>query len=141
MDRKSRLVQRINRLGTIGDPKTPVPLVTLEEFFEGNDDPGSIGCNLPDPVQPSVFYALFKAIRSRPGVADVLVQVTMHDDPQMWPFSDTVWVVTSASDADIKKWVPERLLPDELVDGFPKDRPMEKCSVPEGMRAVGLWYD
>lgn len=141
MDAKSRLVERINRHGKIGDAKTPAPLVTLEEFFEGNGDPGSIGCNLPGGVQPSEMYAAFKAIRARPGVADVRVQVTMHDDPEGWPFSDTVWVITSASDADIRTWLPERLRPDELFQGFHRDRPMESCEVPSGMRAVGLWYD
>ena len=141
MDHKSRLVDRINRSGKVNDPKTPSPLVTLEEFFEGNDDPASIGCNLPGAVQPVEMFVLYKAVRARSEVAEVLVQVTMHDDPEGWPFSDTVWVITSASDADIRRWIPERLQPDELFDGFHRDRPMEAYSVPKGMRAVGLWYD
>lgn len=41
MDPKSRLVERISRNGDPHDEATPAPLVTLEEFFEGNDDGGS----------------------------------------------------------------------------------------------------
>ena len=141
MGSKRRLVERISRAGDLNDPDTPAPLVTLEEFFEGNDDPGSIGCNLAGEVVPSEFYELLKAVRDRSDVACVVVQVTMHDDPEAWPFSDTVWVITSATSAQVRSWVPDRLAPDELLDGIHTDRPIEAHPIPAGMRAVGLWYD
>ena len=65
----------------------------------------------------------------------------MHDDPDAWPFSDTVWVVTSAAVDTVRSWMPERLAPDDVLDGFPKDRAIEGCPLPSGMRAAGLWYD
>ena len=45
MTKLDNLKTRINRNGDINDPAVPRPLVTLEEFFEGNDDYGSIGYN------------------------------------------------------------------------------------------------
>lgn len=138
---KERLVARIHQNGDVNDPQTPSPLVSLEEFFDGNDDPGSIGCNLPGGVLPADFRAALTSIRARPDVANVLVQVTMHDDPDAWPFSDTVWIVTSATPQAVHGWMPARLAPDEVLDGFPEDRPIETCTLPPGTRAVGLWYD
>ena len=44
----SSLVTRVNSHGYINQLSLPRPLLTLEEFFEGNDNYGSIGCNLPD---------------------------------------------------------------------------------------------
>jgi hypothetical protein len=40
MDSRERLLQRI---GDINDRSRPRPLVTLDEFFDGNDDPGVAG--------------------------------------------------------------------------------------------------
>jgi len=41
-----RITERVNRHGDVNDASTPRPLLTLAEFFEGNDVVGSIGCNL-----------------------------------------------------------------------------------------------
>jgi hypothetical protein len=141
MDAKARLIQRLNRDGDFHDPGTPRPLVTLEEFFEGNNDPSSIGSNLSDPVGPAEFYALLKELRARPGVANVLVRVLDHDDPEGWPNTDTVWVITSATPAQVRSWLSGRIAPDEVLDGFHEAGPMEGCPLPRGHRAVGLWYD
>src|SRR5713226_1137979 len=91
-----RIMDRVNRRGDVNDAATPRPLLSLAEFFEGSDVVGSIGCKLTPTPEPSEFYALFQRIAARPEVADVLVQVTMFDAPE-WPFSDTVWIISSAS--------------------------------------------
>jgi hypothetical protein len=36
----------------VRDAKDPLPVVSLEAFFEGNDDYGSIGCNLLESEHP-----------------------------------------------------------------------------------------
>jgi hypothetical protein len=95
-----RITERVSRNGDVNEAATPRPLLTLAEFFEGNDVDGSIGCNLNPPPTAAEFYELLKGIAARPGVADVRVQVTMFDAPE-WPFSDTVWVITSASPQEV----------------------------------------
>ena len=47
MDLKKRAAL-INKIKSIALPETTdkTPVVSIEEFFEGNDDLGSIGCNL-----------------------------------------------------------------------------------------------
>lgn len=135
-----RITERVGRHGDVNDRETPRPLLTLSEFFEGNDVIGSIGCNLiPTPV-PAQFYDLLKRIASRDDVADVRVQVTMFDAPE-WPFSDTVWIITSASTEAVVDWFEEAVRPDECRAGWLGDLKFEPCPVPPGMQPIGCWWD
>ncbi|PFK67047.1 hypothetical protein COJ21_24420 [Priestia megaterium] len=70
---KDNLIKKIYEQG-YPDEKT-APLVSLEEFFEGNDDEGSIGCNLMD----------------HPGI--------------YWPFSERVYILSNANPEEIEEWV------------------------------------
>jgi hypothetical protein len=139
MNPRDRLLTRI---GNINDFEKPRPLVTLEEFFEGNGDPGSIGYNLPDPPEPLDFFELLKAIRSRPEVSDVRVEVKDLEDPEGWPSTDTLWIITSASVEEVRSWFPAPLAPDDMIEGF-NSSPSEVASydIPPGMQAIGVWYD
>lgn len=62
---RARLLDRIGDIGDINDFSRPRPLVTLEEYFEGNAE-SSIGYNPPDggPGAPA-FYALCRELRDR----------------------------------------------------------------------------
>jgi hypothetical protein len=135
-----RITERVSRNGDLNDGATPRPLVTLAEFFEGNDVDGSIGCNLTPTPTPGQFYALLKNIARRPAVADVRVQITMFDVPE-WPFSDTVWIITSASSAEVAAWFEEDVRPDECLEGWQEGVAVEPCPVPPGMKPVMCWWD
>lgn len=52
------LMEKIRQKGDPNDPNAVPILVTLEDFFEGNDDPGSIGCNLTPMLGPQAFYSI-----------------------------------------------------------------------------------
>ncbi len=135
-------MSRINIHGDINDPTTPRPLVTLEEFFQGNEDYGSIGYNFyPDQPAPSEFYDLFLKIRSRADVADVKVQVNDQVEPTDWPSTDTIWIITSASPSEVRSWLGNRFRPDEVLVGFPTDGSLEPYDVPADMQAIGIWWD
>lgn len=135
-----RVTERVNRHGDVNDQETPRPLLTAEEFFEGNDVAGSIGCNLLPVPSPHQFYEVLKGISAKSEVADVRVQVSMFDDPE-WPFSDRVWVITSASPEDVAIWFPESLRPDECVAGWDEGTTCESCAVPQGMRPIACLWD
>ena len=128
-----RLIDRIKALGVSS------PLVTLEEFFEGNDDYGSIGCNLSPMLGPQFFYAQLKSIRLRPDVQDVLVQIIEVEeaDNSMWPFSDTVYVLANATVADVQQWTTP-LLPD-FVGG--NNEPVDLPQLESGGKCFRLWWD
>ena len=137
-----RVTERATRNGNPEDRKVPVPLLTLEEFFSGNDETGSIGCNLLSAPTPGQFYDLLASLREREDVSDIRVQITCLDDPgRQWPFSDTIWFVTTASEVAVRSWFPSELAPDEVWTGWQDRTLYEKCEVPDGHRPVAAWYD
>ena len=73
-EKRLRLIEAIRRQG-LPSPDAPLPVVTLEQFFDGNDDLGSIGCNLIDHPGTASFFATLRAIRDRPNVHNVLVEI------------------------------------------------------------------
>lgn len=139
MTELERITERVNRMGHPDSSETPRPLLTVEEFFTGNFVVGSIGCNLYPAPQPAQFSNVLAAIALRPEVSDVRVQITAFDDPE-WPFSDTVYVMTSASPDEVASWFPEELQPDETWSGF-ADQLYEPYSVPVGSEPVACWWD
>jgi hypothetical protein len=94
-----------------------LPLVSLEDFFTGNDDEGSIGCNLTRHPGVDVFYQTLRQIRARPNVQDVLIGITdlQEVDVTTWPFSDTVYILADASQNQVEEWI-HSLSPDECSE-------------------------
>ena len=134
-----RITERVTRLGHPDAKCTPRPLLTLAEFFEGNNELGSIGCNLLPTPEPQAFYELFRVIAQRSCVADVRVQITQFDTPE-WPFSDTVYVMTTASAEEVMEWFPGPMKPDETWQGF-AEQAYEPYMVPYGMHPIACWWD
>lgn len=99
-----------------------------------------MGCNLVPTPTPAQLRDVLEAVFRRPEVADVRVQITMFDDPD-WPFSDTVWVMTSASTDTVRAWFPEELAPDDVWEGWQEGSSYEAYDVPEGTRPVACWWD
>ena len=140
MDALARITERVSRRGDLDDPSTPRPMLTLAEFFDGNDVDGSIGCNLPARPTPAEMRQVLEAIVARPDVGGVRVMITLFDDPE-WPFSDSVFVFTTASAQAVQGWFAQDMAPDEVGEGFPSDWLLEACEVPVGMRVVHCFFD
>jgi hypothetical protein len=114
------------------------PTVSIGDFFEGNDDAGSIGCNLMLHPGVNKFYKLFADIRSRRDVQDVRVEIKDLVDEHSWPFADTVFVLTSMTQGNLRDLVVA-LEPDE-VGPFPSDSiPRDLPPLKEGMKVMGGW--
>lgn len=135
-----RITDRIFRVGDPNDENSPIPLLEVDEFFEGNNIEGSIGCNLASAPTPKQFYELFRKTSGFESVHKVLVQITAFDDPD-WPFSDTVWIITSSALDQVKSWFPEELCPDEVWEGWIKDCSYEPVDIPNGMQPIACWWD
>jgi hypothetical protein len=115
------------------------PIVSLELFFEGNDDLGSIGPNLIDHPGVAFIYATLRAVRDRPDVYGVWVGIDEVVADDEWPFTDHVYVVTSAPPSEVDRWVRD-LQSDEPGDtGWLGGPP--PVAVPDGARLVVLWWD
>ncbi|MFN0315742.1 MAG: hypothetical protein ACKVQA_11980 [Burkholderiales bacterium] len=135
-----RITKRVHRSGDPNDRNTPFALLTLEEFFDGNNVTGSIGCNLDTSPTPGQFYELLRSFLNKNGVETVLVQITAFDDPD-WPFSDTVWVITSCSEEEVRSWFPDDLAPNEVWTGWVENQSYEPINIPAGMVPIACWWD
>ena len=135
-----RVTERVNRLGDVNDPGTPTPLLTIDEFFDGNDVVGSIGCNLYPEVHPQVVRAALSSLAERPEVRDVRIAVDCFDDPD-WPFAERVIFATTATPSDVMGWFPEELAPSDAWEGPEEGFTTEPYALPSGSSMVICWWD
>ena len=90
-------------------------LVSVERFFDGNDDRGSIGCNLMEHPGVDMFRDVLVGLLRRPDVEAVYVQIAELDPGDHgWPFTDTIFVVGSIK-ADQLLAAVSALEPDEVA--------------------------
>jgi len=129
------------------------PVVPLDLFFEGNDDPASFAPNLDPHPGIARIHAVLGEIAQRPEVSGVAVQIDEVLDPPEWPFASAVYVITSNDAADVHRWAtsitPDELSPDSEENygwlGYAgRDQatpPPGAPDVPDGHRPVILIWD
>jgi hypothetical protein len=94
-------------------------IVPIERFFGGNDDLGSIGCNLVNHPGLDAFRDVFAGLLRRPDVQSIHAQIAEVDPGEgSWPFTDTVLVVGAIPAEELRDAVGA-LPPDEV--GTAKD--------------------
>ena len=118
------------------EPRT----VPIERFFDGNDDLGSIGCNLMAHPGIDRFRGTLSALLGRPDVHGVYAQIAEVDPGAgSWPFTDTVLVVGTIPVAELRGLL-RPLQPDEV--GTAADLAIAP-SVAErhGSPVLAAWWD
>jgi hypothetical protein len=114
-------------------------LVSRSEFFDGNDDLGSIGCNLGNHPGTEAFDAAFRAIEALPGVSGVYFGINeLLDEDGSWPFSDTAYIVTSQPPATFRQ-ILAPLQPDSIE--VQTEQFANPPAVPAGHSLVLVWWD
>jgi hypothetical protein len=89
-------------------------ILPIDRFFDGNDDLGSIGCNLIDHPGIDRFREVLVGLTQRPDVVAVYALISELDPGQgSWPFTDTIAVVGAISQSDLEQIVAP-LEPDEV---------------------------
>jgi hypothetical protein len=71
----------------------------------------------------------------------VLVEINeVARDESTWPFSDRIYIYTSAALRDLAEWAAP-LRPDEIEEGFPRGK--HKCGpeIEPGSTCYSLWWD
>ncbi len=98
-------------------------VLPIERFFDGNDDPASIGCNLAKHPGVQAFQDILTGLRRQPGVEGVYAQI-FEADPgeEYWPFADTVLVVGSLP-ANALRVALKTLKPDDVHEVDAEDVP------------------
>lgn len=123
------------------DAKT-APIVSLEDFFEGNTDEGSIGCNLLEHPGIETFYNVLLKIREQENVQDVFIEIMdIEEDDDYWAFSERLYILTSVDQETVEKWVSE-LEPSEIDDqGYVFGKPPLAPELKDGYMVFSLWWD
>lgn len=145
MGKREELIKKVAPLLQSGDI---LPVVCLEEFFEGNHDRHSIATNLDDEHHPgtSTIYKLLQSIRERSDVQDVLIEVQdapYPDEPgaeDEWPTSNALFVLTSAP-LEVVEGLLEPLHPDLVHEGWNVRDGVKTPLLREGIRPVRVWWD
>ncbi|MFL0250651.1 hypothetical protein ACJDT4_09485 [Clostridium neuense] len=121
--------------------ESSLPVVSLELFFEGNNDIGSIGCNLLNHPGIEKFYSILKQVRNKPNVQDILVEIMEHDeDEEMWPFSERVYILTDEEEYEVIKWVRDLQI-SEISQGYMYGQPKLAPKLGKGYKVYSLWWD
>jgi hypothetical protein len=114
--------------------------VPIDVFLDGNDDLGSIGCNLIEHPGIDAFRSTFAALKRRPDVEAIYAQVAELDPGEdSWPFTDTVLVVGSITSEDLQEALGH-LQPDEVG---PRDPESLSPGLTDSERnsALAAWWD
>jgi hypothetical protein len=92
-------------------------VVSVERFFDGNDDLGSIGCNLMEHPGIDAFRDALTGLLRRSDVQAVYAQISELDPGDgCWPFTDTIFVVGTISPDELRG-ILSSLEPDEVGSG------------------------
>jgi hypothetical protein len=143
--RRAALLDRLRDYELDGSPPRAgmaLPLVGLDDFFEGNDDARSIGPQISG-AHPGVaaIHATLYSIAGRDDVSHVLVQAQdaqwAYDSDDEWVVAGGVVVVTAAATADIEAW-KQALACTAAVKGFPEPPAPNAPALPEGHAAWQL---
>jgi hypothetical protein len=115
-------------------------LVQLDRFFDGNDDEGSIGCNLFPHPGIQLFRDRLLGLLQRPDVVGVYALITELDPgDDSWPFTDTI-LVTGTIEPQALSDVIAILQPDDVSPADPKELAKLKLH-PPAASAVTAWWD
>ena len=100
-------------VASIADQSEP-RLAPIRQFFDGNDDLGSIGCNLMEHPGIAVFEKILVGLLDRKDVDAVYAQIFEDPGDGCWLFTDTVLVVGDIPRQELQQLL-EPLQPDEVA--------------------------
>lgn len=131
--KRNRLIEQLSQ--------EPEPqFVPIEDFFDGNDDLGSIGCNLRNHPGIAAFREAFARLAQRTEVIAIYAQIAELDPGEgCWPFADTVYVVGALPNREVARAVAP-LKPDEVYRAEQEELPAALVGRHQEPVCV-IWWD
>lgn len=148
---RNRLIAKIMAQYAEDQQVNVLPVVSLEDFFKHNYDDASLAPNIAHAGRPALSecYSILQDIRAQPDVQDVLVAIYEtpdaddEGDSDAWPYSETVYILTSAARDEVAAWVAT-LLPDDIGDTWSCGTGIKPNAAPEllpGVKVHAVWWD
>ncbi len=144
MSHRKILLERVEALDALDEDHFPV--VTLDEYFLGNDQEQSIAPNQWGFGRLSIreIHARFKCIEQRPDVQGVYVG--LHQDwcealeCDDWPAAENIHVYSSAPQAVADQWI-EGLESDGIIVGWPYGKHAGAPEPQDGYQVYTVYWD
>lgn len=105
LEYRSRAARMLARL--FWPPKERDVCVDARRFLDGNEDYGSLGCNLHPHPGMQAFRDFTERLVSRAGVSHVCVLVSELVEEPCWPFAENMLLCTAADEAQVRTWFAE----------------------------------
>jgi len=141
MDKWKEIIDRVHLRGLLS-PERSLPVVPLKDIFGMSEDYRSVGYSLMAYPGPEGFFEHLLSIWSRLDVQDVLVEIyeIREDNHGARPFSERVYILTTASLADVDEWMsplrPSRIEEQHFLDWLPLMRRRR-----EDTRVYTAWWN
>lgn len=144
MNHRQILLEKLEALDAQDDDHFPI--VTLDDYFLGNDQEASIAPNQWEYGRPPLqeIYARFKAIAERPDVQGVFVG--LHQDwsyaleSDDWPAAENIHVYSSAPQAVADTWI-DGLEADGITAGWPYGKHAAAPEPQNGHHVYTVYWD
>ncbi|HMU47870.1 MAG TPA: hypothetical protein PKC72_15975 [Chitinophagaceae bacterium] len=125
--------------------KQPV-LLTIDEFFDGNNDESSIAPNLEKKPPIATYYSILKAIAQNPKTFAVFAEikdVMIYDNGKLndneWFYTDIIYFVGDLTKEEIKE-ATKTLLPDEVE--YENESVIKEMGLQyKNKKVVYIWWD
>jgi hypothetical protein len=95
-------------------------LMSVDDFFDGNNDIASIAPNLSEKPKVAEYYKVFKALLENEKVENIYVNIkdiNIYENGKLndseWFFSDVIYVVGTITKNEVSE-LTEHLKPDEI---------------------------
>lgn len=135
-NKRSNLLAKIKKSGF---PKKEV-FVSVEDFFDGNEDDGSIGVNIyPNPPSLQKFKDILTEIKSTDKTSTLLIRIADIEDSD-WFYSDMVFISGDYTLSDVKKLF-KVLKPDEVYEGLMYNDKPNNISNQNSGKSYSVWWD
>ena len=125
--------------------KKPV-LLTIDEFFDGNNDEASIAPNLETKRPMTEYYKILKGLADNPKTIDAFAElkdVMIYDNEQLndneWFYTDVIYFVGDLTKEEIKE-ATKTLQPDE-VEYDAENRIKGLSEKYKDKKVVYVWWD
>jgi len=133
--KKKSLLKRIKKIGFQED-EVAVP---FEIFFDGNNVLGSIMANVEPEIHPQELYRFLNNLLKDNKVQSIYVRICDIDEE--WPYSDSIYVITSSMNEKEIGAAFKYFKPDEVSKGFMYEAPKGIEEKYEIENVYTLWWD
>lgn len=126
-------------------PKGKEILITLDDYFDGNDEENCIIlANTDVNVSSKEFESFLRNIKKNDCVFDIFIRFYDYEDAidfdDIWVNSDTIFIITTASTEEVKVWF-EFYTPSSISEEIETKDFANLPSIPNGYKIISIWWD